>query len=277
MPDVPPEERPGAGGRDARGHPPAEPVPLGAVEKAVHILDALGQAPKGLDLQAVAAAAGMSAPGAYRTLQTLVRGGLVVQEGRRGAYRLGPRILSLARSMQGEAALVAAAESELHALAEATGDSVALAVVRGDRIWSIASATGSGDVVAQPRLAHGEPYFHTTGRGKLHLAYAPPAEARALIARTGLPKVGPNTITDETRLWGEVEDARRRGYAVNRAERSPHLAGVAIPVFDAGGHLAATLGITVPVYTLTPEREAELARLGQDAARRIERRLGGAQ
>ena len=60
-----------------------------------------------------------------------------------------------------------------------------------------------------------------------------------------------------------MEEARRRGYAVNRAERSPHLAGVAIPVFDAGGALVATLGISVPVDSLTAPREAELARLGQ--------------
>jgi DNA-binding IclR family transcriptional regulator len=251
------------------------PVPLGAVEKAIQILDLLGQLPEGLDLQAIAARVGMSASGAYRTLQTLVGGGLVIQEGRRGAYRLGPRILTLARSMSSEAALVAAAEPEVHALAEATGESVALAVVRGDRIWSIVAATGSGDLVAQPRLAHGEPNFHTTGRGKLHLAYLPRAEARALIQRTGLPKAGPNSITDEDRLWREVEETRARGYAVNRAERSPHLAGVAIPVFGAGGELAATLGITVPVYTLTPEREAELARLGLAAARRIQAKLHG--
>jgi DNA-binding IclR family transcriptional regulator len=246
------------------------------VEKAIQILEALGRAPEGLDLQDVAGAAGMSPPGAYRTLQTLVRGGLAVQDGRRGVYRLGPRILVLARSMQGDAALLAAAEPELHALADIAGESVALAVVRGDRIWSIASATGSADVVAQPRLAHGEPYFHTTGRGKLYLAHLPPPAARALIARTGLPAVGPNTITDEGRLWREVEEARRRGYAVNRAERSPHLAGVAIPVFDSGGALAATLGISVPVYTLTAEREAELAGLGRATARRIEARLAGA-
>jgi transcriptional regulator of acetoin/glycerol metabolism len=73
-----------------------------------------------------------------------------------------------------------------------------------------------------------------------------------------------------------VEEARRRGYAVNRAERSPHLAGVAIPVFGAGGALAATVGISVPVDSLTVQREAELARLGQATARRIEARLSGA-
>ena len=52
---------------------------------------------------------------------------------------------------------------------------------------------------------------------------------------------------------------------------------MAIPVFDAGGALAATLGISVPVYSLTAEREAELARLGQATARRIESRLAGTE
>ena len=54
------------------------------------------------------------------------------------------------------------------------------------------------------------------------------------------------------------------------------MAGVAIPVFDAGGALVATLGISVPVDSLTAQREAELVRLGQATARRIEARLSGA-
>jgi DNA-binding IclR family transcriptional regulator len=87
--------------------------------------------------------------------------------------------------------------------------------------------------------------------------------------------VGPNSITDEARLWREVDEACARGYAVNRAERSPHLAGVAVPIFDGDDALLATVGITVPVYTVTPEREIELAQLGQAAARRIGRRLRG--
>src|SRR5688572_32994629 len=97
---------------------PAKPTPLAAVEKAVAILDVLGSAPQGLDLQAIAARVGMSAPGAYRALQTLVAGGLATQAGRRGAYRLGPKVLVLARAMRSEAALVSVAEVELRALAE---------------------------------------------------------------------------------------------------------------------------------------------------------------
>ena len=251
------------------------PQPLAAVERAVRVLDVLGASPQGLELQEIAARVGMSPPGAYRTLRTLAEGGLVAQDGKRGVYRLGPKVLYLARTMRSEAALVATAEPELRALAESTGEAVALAVARGGRIWSILGFPGSRDVVAQPRLAQGEPYFHTTGRGKLHLAHLPRAEARTFIAATGLPKLGPNTITDEAELWRQVDEARRRGYAVNRAERSPHLAGIATPVFDADGTLLATLGITVPVYSLDDEREAELARLGKDAARRIEQRLNG--
>jgi IclR family acetate operon transcriptional repressor len=245
------------------------------VEKAIAMLDVLALAPGGLELNEVAEKVAMSPPGAYRTIQTLLAGGLVTQDGKRGVYRLGPKLLVLARSLRSEAALAAAADQELRALAESTGESVALAVVRAGRIWSIAGYAGSGDLVAQPRLASGEPYFHSTGRGKLHLAYLPRAEAEALIAQTGLPKVGPHTITDAKRLWREVDQARARGYAVNRAERSTHLAGVAVPIVEGSGALLATIGISVPVFTLTESRERELAQAAQAAARRIEARLGG--
>jgi IclR family acetate operon transcriptional repressor len=254
---------------------PAGPVPLAAVEHAITILDALGAAPAGLDLNAVAETASMSAAGAYRTLQTLRAGGLVSQDGRRGTYRLGPKVLVLAQSMRSDAALVAAAEPALRDLSRATGESVALAVVRDRRIWGIASVTGEGEVVARPRLAHGEPYFHTTGRGKLYLASLPRDEARAVIAATGLPQVGPNTITDETELWRAVDQARECGYAVNRRERSEHLGGLAFPVWDRQRRLAATIGITVPIFRLDEAHEARLVAHGLAAADRVTRALRG--
>ena len=240
------------------------------------ILDVLGSAPQGLDLQAIAARVGMSAPGAYRALQTLVAGGLATQAGRRGAYRLGPKVLVLARAMRSEGALVSAAEVELRALAEETGETVHLAVVRDRRIWTLFGVTGGADVVAKSRAPGSEPYFHNTGRGKLYLAYLPREEAQSLVAATGMPKVGPNTLEDEAALWREVDEARRRGYATNRGERSAELGGLAVPVLEADGELLAMIGITVPRYVLTAEREAELAKLGSAAARRIERRLSGA-
>jgi DNA-binding IclR family transcriptional regulator len=248
---------------------------VAAVAHAIQVLDALAAAPRGLELNAIAAAVGMSPAGAYRTLYTLAAGGLVTQVGRRGLYRLGPKVLTLAQAMRGESALLAAAEPAMRELAAATGESVALAVLRNRRIWSIASFAGSGEIVAQPRLAHGEAYFHTTGRGKLYLAFLPPEEARAIIAATGLPPIGPNTVTDEATLWRQVDEARERGYAINRRERSEHLAGVAVPILDPQGHILATLGITVPAYRLDAAREAELARAGQAAARQIERGLRG--
>ncbi len=89
----------------------------------------------------------------------------------------------------------------------------------------------------------------------------------------GLPKIGPNTCVDEAALWREVDEAYKRGYATNKGERSPELAGVAVPIFERDGGLLAMIGITVPRYTLTAEREAELVRLGKAAARRIEDRV----
>lgn len=250
-------------------------MPLTAVSRAIDVLDALGAAPEGVELRGLAATVGMSPSGAYRTLQTLVAGGLATQDGKRGLYRLGPKVLLLARSMRSEAALLAASVASLHALSRTIGETVALAVLRDRRIWSIASVDGGGEIVARPRLAHGEPYLHNTGRGKLYLAHLPRAEGVAILAETGLPKIGPHTITDVAALWQEVERVRRQGYASNREERSAGLGGVAVPIFDSDGALMATLGITVPIFTLSQDRERELAGHGSAAAREIERRLCG--
>jgi len=251
-----------------------DPADGGAIGRAVQILDALAAASGGLDVATIAAAVGMSPSGAHRSLRALVHAGLVTQSGRRRAYRLGIKVLLLARAMRSEEALVAASEPELRPLSALTGETVGVGVVRDDRMWIVTSVDGSGDLVARPTLG-GSPHFHATGRGKLFLAHMPERRARALIRSTGLPRLCPNTIADEETLWRAVEEARARDYATSREERTPGVGGVAVPIRDVDRRVVATLGVTVPMFRFDATREAELLQHTRAAAARIERTLHG--
>lgn len=224
----------------------SEPGTVGALDRAVHILDVLAAAPSGLDLASIAQAVGMSSSGTHRALKSLALGGLVAQRERRGDYFLGPKILIWAQQMSNEGALASLATPILQELNEETRESVYLSVMRDRRIWNISVLEGRGQITVQTRQG-AETLFHCTGRGKLFLANLDRAAARKIIAATGLPAVGPATITDEDELWAEVDRARERGFAVSREESFAGAAGVAFPIFDDSGLLLATVGASVPL------------------------------
>ncbi|MDQ0646223.1 DNA-binding IclR family transcriptional regulator [Microbacterium natoriense] len=219
---------------------------VGALDRAIRILDELAAAPGGLDLASIAQSVGMSSSGAHRALKSLSLGGLVSQRERRGDYFLGPKILVWAQQMGDERSLASLAMPILRVLNEETRESVYLSVMRDRRIWNICALEGHGNVLVQERPG-AERLFHSTGRGKLFLASLDRAAAKKIVAETSLPSVGPATITDEAELWREVDRARERGFAVSREESFAGGAGVAFPVFDNRGVLLAAVGASIPL------------------------------
>ncbi|MDQ0614018.1 DNA-binding IclR family transcriptional regulator [Microbacterium sp. W4I4] len=255
-----------AGAEDGTG---GEHGTVGALDRAIRIIDELAGAPDGLDLASVAKAVGMSASGAHRALKSLVIGGVVAQRERRGEYYLGPKILVWAQQMKQDGALATLAAPMLRDLNGETGESVYLSVVRDSRIWNIVWLSGRGQIVVHARPGS-ESNFHSTGRGKLFLAYMPKERARTLIHSTGLPKVGPSSITDETVLWEQVAHAHELGYAVSREESFAGGAGVAAPVLGVDGTLLATIGVSVPLVRFESVGEQYFVDRVRAAASKIE-------
>ena len=72
----------------------------------------------------------------------------------------------------------------------------------------------------------------------------------------------------------EHEPLRRAGYALSRGERDPNCAGLAAPVFGAGGGLAGALSLSGPGERFTDEAVASMRKLLLEAASSLSRSLG---
>src|SRR5215208_3106899 len=93
-------------------------------------------APRGLG--ELAADAGLPKSTASRLLGALERNGLVEQEGMRGAFRAGPVVARFAGRGLSARHLVEAAERPMAALAEATGETINVAVAAPDGVEHLA-------------------------------------------------------------------------------------------------------------------------------------------
>lgn len=209
---------------------------------------------------------------ASRLLATLEHEGLVERVAGSDKYRLGFELIRLAGMVPYFPDVREAARPVLVELAESSRETVNLAVLDGDEAVNIEQISGPHLVRDTNWVGRRTP-LHCVANGKVLLAFRPPSE-RERIAFGPLPHYTERTIIDPVRLVEELDDVRRRGYAVALGEIEDGLNAVAVPVGGPAGVVIAAVSVSGPAYRVTPDRVSELSALAIDAARRIAVRMG---
>ena len=252
--------------------PASEPSPATAVERALNILEAAAQRRDGLTNSEISRRLGIPKSSASYILRTLERRGYLRREADTGRYRLGLKILSLGGDAQANLDLADVALPFMTALSERIHLTVHLAVLDHGEAVYVEKVEAPGFFKVNTWVGR-RMFLHSTSVGKALLAWLPKPEVEALVRQLGLKKRTPKTITTVSRLCSDLEAVKEQGYAVDDEENSLGARCVGAPVFDAGGGVAAALGVS---GTLTQMDEANLPRIVdalRETARRISRQL----
>ena len=223
-------------------------------------------APRGLgDL---AADAGLPKSTASRLLGALERNGLVEQEGMRGAFRAGPVVARFAGRGISLRHLAELSERPMAALAEATGETINVAVATPGGVEHVTQVDSRHYLGTSHWIGRRVPY-HCSANGKVLLAFsAAGATAGQLEARTS------RTIVEPAQLAAELQGVRRDGFATAVDELELGLSAVAAPVLDESGRAVAALSVSGPTLRLSPRRVAELRPIVIKQARALGEALG---
>ena len=100
-------------------------------------------------------------------------------------------------------------------------------------------------------------------------AFQPPEEWDAYIRRNGLQNYTTNTVSDPEKLKRQLRGISRTHFAVSHQEFVPGVRCLGVPIWDATGHVTASLGLVGPAIRLTRARANELKPLMLETARRI--------
>src|SRR3954462_13217352 len=217
----------------ARKHAPGLPrgqsrSPAAALVRAVGASAAAG--PGDASTAALARRCALPVATAARLLATLSDEGFVERTADGAGWTLGLPLVQLARAVDPDRALLAAAPALLEALATEAGESTALAVARpGPAMDVIAQADAPGLLGVSDWVGRAFP-LHASAPGKLILAGLDNAELRAWVARTRPERFTARTITSLRGLRAELDRVRARGYAELHDELEPSLASLAVPV-----------------------------------------------
>ncbi|GAA5167279.1 IclR family transcriptional regulator [Pseudonocardia eucalypti] len=218
---------------------------VGAVARAVEVLDALAEARAELGTNEIARRTGINVSSISRLLSTLVSAGLVQHLPASGRYRLGVRILQLASAARDTLDLRTVARPYLEELTEITGETSTLSLPGEHDLLTI-------DFVQSPRSVRSvaeigrNSVAHATAAGKVFLAWG------GTLPTGELPAFTEQTIVDRAALTAEIAKVTERGWAQALGEREDDLNGVAVPVRDRTGTLRAVLGVQGPAIRFRP-------------------------
>src|SRR5579862_7103912 len=229
--------------------PQDSPTGTQAIDRAAQLLVRVVEAPRAPSVGELAARAGLPKSTTSRLVSALERQGLVQRLSDRGRIRPGPVLLRFA-SRDRSPTLVELAQPSLRRLADASGETINLAVPGPDGVEHLAQEDTAHFVGVTDWVGRRVP-FELAANGKCFLAFG------------GVETAGADLI-------------RSRGYATSIDELEVGLSALAAPVLDADGAAVAALSISGPTTRLTAERIDELAPLLKREAASLSRRLRGA-
>jgi DNA-binding IclR family transcriptional regulator len=247
-----------------------------ALDKALDVLDAVGQAPAGLSQAELGAKLALPRTTLYRLLGTLVARGLLRRDPLRRVYCLGMRCFEYARKAFAMPDLVAAAGIELRALRDMTGETTYLATLDGLEVISLERCDGAHGERSRSALGQRKP-LHCTSQGKAILAALPQEQRDAIVKELPMTAVTPRSITDRRRLQAELRLTAQRGWSIDDEEIAPGVRCCGAAIVDAQGQVRGSISVAGPAFRLTHERVELIGPEVVEAARRIGAQLSATQ
>jgi IclR family acetate operon transcriptional repressor len=235
-----------------------------SIERAIAVLECLGDSETSLSLTEISRHVGLSASTTHRLLRALTQAGYVDQDHSTERYGLGIGVAVLGQRAM-ERSGYQLARPVLAALSERTGESASLGIRRGAEVVVLDRVAGPAPL----RFDHpagAELAVHASAMGKVLLAFSSSSIADEVRALDTLRPFTTRTIVDRDALATELADVVALGYATNHEERYDGVSGIAAPVRSPGGFAHAAVGLQGPTLRLDPATLTDLAPLVQAAA-----------
>jgi len=238
--------------------------------RSIGVLQLIADAGDALSRAELVRQCGLTRPTLYRIIASLESEGLI-EATRDNRYRLGGRLVNLARTALDHNDVRKIASPVLAQLRDATGETVHLAIRAGNEFVYIDKIESRQAVRMASTIGTRVP-MHSTGVGKAYLSALPVSEANALIDRLALPAITRFTTTDREVLKKAVAKARKKGYVRDEQENETGIICFGAAICEDVDRPVASLSVSIPLF-----RVGEASRYSQplmEAVASISRQLG---
>jgi DNA-binding IclR family transcriptional regulator len=237
-----------------------------AVERALTVLNSFHADKPVMTLGEIAAATGFYKSTILRLTASLERLGYVVRDDT-GVFRLGPALVRLGSIYRAGFNLGEAIRPELRRLVTATGETASFYIREGQ--YRVCLFRHNSPHSARHHIDEGATLPLTAGASAyvlLAFSDANPASTKAASAKIASAKITSVKIASTKTV--KVKAVQERGHYISLGERDPHVASVAVPVFDLAGHFRGALAVSGLIGRFQDRaRQVALAELAESTDR----------
>jgi DNA-binding IclR family transcriptional regulator len=190
---------------------------------------------------------------AHRLLAMLQYHGFVAQDERGHDYVAGPDLIRFGLAAIKQLDIRQQARPIMEALSAHVDETVALGILQTTNVLYVDGVESTRALRVVVRTGALIP-AHAIAMGKALLAWSPAERIAELYPQEVLPRVTDRTVSTKRELLAELESVRTHGYAQSKGESEDGVASIAVPVFNEGGELRATMSIAAPTLRVTPDR-----------------------
>ena len=246
----------------------APAYPIASVDNALTLLELLRDRGQ-LRVADAAATLGTSRSTAHRLLAMLEYRGFARQDPASRGYTAGPALVAAGLAALAGMDIRGLARPVLERLTAEVGETAHLVVLDAGSVVFVESVETARALRIGSRLGRVMPAPCTAG-GKAILAQLPPAEIRRLYPRGRLRRMTDRSLRTLAELALELDEVRRRGYAVNRGQSEEDVAAVAVAV-PGPGTARAAITVSAPMTRLKARDVSRLAVAVERAAAELGR------
>lgn len=242
-----------------------------SVERTANILLSFKAEEPVLGVSEIARRLGLPKSGVHRTLDSLVRMGLVARDRSSQRYRLGPRAKDLGFAALGTPDIRGLALPVLEEIVRQTRETATLSMLSGHERFYAAQVEGPQDVKMSIEVGRRCPLY-AGASGRAILAFFSAEQLAAYLKTTSLAALTDRTLTTREQLASSLEEVRSNGYAVSLGERDPWAGAVASPIF-LGDVLVGSISVCGPHGRFTPDKVTVYGQLVKEQAAQLSRQL----
>jgi IclR family acetate operon transcriptional repressor len=245
-----------------------------AVDRALSILEVVSDGNSGFTNAYIARRLGIPKSSASSILNVLQERGYLCRFPENGRYKLGFKVLTLARKLLETSVIRDLALPFMRELVDRVDLTCHLAVLGQHEAVHFEKILARRYFKQDKTRSIGERVpLHSSSVGKALLAWQAPPTLDAYLPAAGLAKFSPRTITTRASLLAKLDEVRRQGYALDDQECRPGWRCVGAPIFDQWGSTRVAICLTGTIAELDDSKLFPTAAAVKETAQKISRRL----
>jgi DNA-binding IclR family transcriptional regulator len=209
-----------------------------SVKKAFKILHAISDASNGLGISDLSKKLKIGKSTVHGITSALEEMGILVRDPIHKKYNIGYTLLELRKKAYVKMELRDVARIPMERLMEKIGETVFLGILNGDHVTILDMVESHNEMKITSPPGTKLPLI-AGATGKVFLSQFEEKKAKEIIQKIGLVRFTSKSIIDPKKFFKEVEETKKRGYAIDDEEYMLGVRAIAVPLQTAISPLAA--------------------------------------